>query len=147
MLNVRDLPRMRQFYEQVLGFPLWSQACHEHGPEPDPEGEPTIAFLTIAELETPLGRHGHPLLLALIDYRRHVFSRDRFDGHQQSTSTLNHLAFEIRPDRYAAERRRLETLGLEPRVVTFPGVRARALFFHDPEGNQLELICHDPAHT
>ena len=75
VLNVRDLPRMRQFYEDVLGFGLLSQACHEHGPEPDPEGEPTIAFLTIKELDTPLGRHGHPQLLALIDYRRHAFAR------------------------------------------------------------------------
>ena len=27
VLSVRDLPRMRQFYEDVLGFGLLSQAC------------------------------------------------------------------------------------------------------------------------
>ena len=72
-LNVCDLPRMRRFYEEVLGFPLLYQGCHEDGPEPDPAGEPTIAFLTIAEADTPLGRRGHPQILALIDYRRHAF--------------------------------------------------------------------------
>ena len=69
VLSVRDLPRMRQFYEEVLGLALLSQGCYENGVEPDAEGEPTIAFLTITELDTPLGRHGHPQLLALIDYR------------------------------------------------------------------------------
>ena len=144
VLSVRDLPRMRQFYEDVLGFPLLSQSCHEHAIEPDPDGEPTIAFLTITETETPLGRHGHPQLLALIDYRRHILAKDRFDGHEASKSTLNHLAFEIPPDRYEAERDRLTALGLRPQTMEFAGMRARALFFDDPEGNELELICHHP---
>ena len=144
-LSVRDLPAMRRFYQDVLGFELWHEACHETGPTPDPAGAPTITFLTISELDTPLGRHGHPLLLALIDYRRHVFARDRFDGLEPRRSTLNHLAFEIPPDRYGPERERLAALGLEPRPAEFPGTSARALFFHDPEGNLVELICHDPA--
>ena len=143
VLSVRDLPRMRQFYEDVLGFALLSQGCYENGVEPDAEGEPTIAFLTITELDTPLGRHGHPQLLALIDYQRHVFAKGQFDGHEPSKSTLNHLAFEIPPDRYEAERDRLEALGLKPRLMQFPDMSAHALFFHDPEGNVLELICHN----
>ena len=55
---------------------------------PDPEGEPTIAFLTIRETETPLGCNGHPELFVLIDYRRHVFAKAHFDGHEPRTSTL-----------------------------------------------------------
>jgi hypothetical protein len=47
VLNVRDLPKMRDFYKEVLGFKLLSEACHETGPEPDADGDPTIAFLTI----------------------------------------------------------------------------------------------------
>ncbi|MCY4029752.1 MAG: VOC family protein [Acidobacteria bacterium] len=143
-LNVRALPRMRQFYEEVLGFPLLYLGCHENGPEPDPAGEPTIAFLTIAEADTPLGRGGHPQILALIDYRRHAFAQGRFRGHEPSRSTFNHLAFEIPTERYEGERARLAALGLEPDARSLPGMSARSLFFDDPEGNQIELICPDP---
>jgi catechol-2,3-dioxygenase len=144
VLSVRDLASMRQFYQDVLGFELLSEACHETGSTPDPSGKPTIAFLTIKELDTPLGRHGHPQLLALIDYQRHVFAKDRFDGLEPRTSTLNHLAFEIPPDRYEVEHERLRALGLEPQPEQFTDMCARALFFHDPEGNLLELIYHEP---
>ena len=145
VLNVLDLPKMRRFYEDVLGFKLLSQACHENGPNPDPSGEPTIAFLTIRQSDTPLGRHGHPQLLALIDFARHNFAKGRFDGHNPRQSTLNHLAFEILPERYEAEKARLEKLGLNPRIVLFPGISARSLFFDDPEQNLLELICREVA--
>ncbi len=142
VLSVRDLARMRDFYQTVFGFPLMSQARHETGMEPDPGGEPTIVFLIIKPTQTPLGSHGHPQLLVLIDYRRHVFAKPRFDGHDTRRSTLNHLAFEIPPESFVAHQRRLEGLGLSPRVVEFPAMAARALFFDDPEGNLLELICH-----
>jgi catechol 2,3-dioxygenase-like lactoylglutathione lyase family enzyme len=143
VLNVRDLPRVRDFYRETLGFELLSETCHEKGPEPEPGGEPTIAFLTIRPVDTPLGRHGHPQLLALIDYQRHVFARARVAGLDPSRSTLNHLAFEIPPESYEAHKRRLEALGLSPRPISFPAMSARALFFNDPEDNVLELICHD----
>ena len=52
VLSVVDLPRMRRFYEEVLGFELLSQGCYTTGMEPDSEGDPTIAFLTIRETET-----------------------------------------------------------------------------------------------
>jgi catechol-2,3-dioxygenase len=142
VLNVRDLPKMRDFYQEVLGFKLLSEACHETGPEPDADGEPTITFLTIKGVDTPLGRHGHPQLLALIDFQRHVFAKETFDGHEPTRSTLNHLAFEIPPESYEAHKERLEAFGLHPRPVTFPAMTARALFFNDPEQNVLELICH-----
>ena len=143
VLSVRDLPRMRDFYRDVLGFQVLSEACHEHGPEPDPIGEPTIAFLTIRELDTPLGRHGHPQVLVLVDFQRHVFARERFDGHEPSRSTLNHLAFEIPPESWSYHQQRLHRLGLNPRPTAFPAMAARALFFEDPERNLLELICHE----
>jgi len=107
VLNVRDLPRMRDFYQEVLGFELLSEACHETGPEPDPHGEATIAFLTMKQVDTPLGRHGHPQLFVLIDFRRHVFAKEQFDGHEPTRSTLNHLAFEIPPENYEAHKERL----------------------------------------
>lgn len=149
VLSVRDLPRMREFYQEVMGFELFSQSAHpREGSDPglgasgDPEA-PTIAFLTIKPLDSPLGRHGHPQLLALIDFQRHIFAT-RFVGHEPSRSTLNHLAFEIPSHSYDDHRRRLESLGLAPRPSSFPDMNARALFFEDPEGNMLELICHAP---
>ena len=119
VLNVRDLPAMRDFYRTVLGFELLSEACHETGPEPDAGGKPTIAFLTVQALDTPLGRHGHPQLLALIDFRRHIFAKGNFLGHEPTQLTLNHLAFEIPPESYEAHKQRLEALGLSPREAYF----------------------------
>lgn len=144
VLSVRDLPTMREFYQRVLGFNLLSEACHEIDAQPNPDGEPTITFLIVRDVDTPLGRNGHPQLLALIDYQRHVFARTRFAGHDVTRSTLNHLAFEIPPDSYTAHRQRLTALGLNPSTSQFPAMNARALFFKDPEGNTLELICHHP---
>src|ERR1700683_1996655 len=142
VLNVNDLGKMRDFYREVLGFQLLSEACHETGPDPDAGGQPTIAFLTIKPLDTPLGRHGHPQLLALIDFRRHAFAKGRFDGHEPTRSTLNHLAFESPPESYDDYKERLEALSLSPRMVAFPNMNARALCFEDPEQNLLELISH-----
>ncbi|MGR3344012.1 MAG: VOC family protein [Paracoccaceae bacterium] len=143
VLSVRNLPLMRDFYREVLCFTLLNEACHDKGVEPTPDGTPTISFLTIKEVDTPLGTHGHPQLFVLIDFQRHIFTKARFTGHDPTKSTLNHLAFEIPPESYEVHKKRLETLGLTPRVAEFPSMAAKALFFNDPEGNVLELICHD----
>ena len=140
VLSVADLPLMRGFYHRVLGFPIHSEASLEQEGPADPDGEPTISFLTIKELDTPLGPL-HPQLLALIDYRRHVHARKRLIGHDVHRTTLNHLAFEIPPDSYDAHLARLKQLQLNPVESEFPAMNARAIFFKDPEGNTLELIC------
>ncbi len=144
VLSVRDLPGMRDFYQSVLGFPILSESCHETDGEADPRGEPTITFLTIRPLDTPLGRNGHPQLLVLIDYQRHFSARSRLIGHDVRRSTLNHLAFEIPLASYGAHFERLTNLGMSLTESVFGHMRARAMFFQDPEGNVLEFICHDP---
>ncbi|MEM6702773.1 MAG: VOC family protein [Acidobacteriota bacterium] len=141
VLNVADLPAMRRFYREVMGFPVLSEACHTTGIEPDAEGEPTICFLTMFAADSPLGRAGHPQLLVLIDAARHVFARERFRETTASSSTLNHLAWEIAAETFEEHRAFLEEHGLSPREIEFPAMGARALFFEDPEGNELELIC------
>ncbi len=125
-----------------LGFPLHSELSMEASVA-DPNGEPTISFLTICETDTPLGRGGHPQLLALIDYRRHVYARERFVGHDATQSTLNHLAFEVPQESFDDHAKRLGKLGVDLSFSDFPAMNARAMFFKDPEGNVLELICHD----
>ena len=140
VLSVADLPAMRGFYSRILGFPVHSEKSMETE-TPDPNGEPTISFLTISRHDTPLTRAGHPQFLALIDYQRHVYARGRIAGHDVSQSTLNHLAFEIPPDSYDEHKANLENAGLDVFKSQFPTFGARALFFKDPEGNTLELIC------
>ena len=146
VLSVRDLPAMRGFYRDVLGFPVHGEASHTVGAEPDADGPPTICFLTIGDTDTPLGRSGkHPCLLVLIDHVRHVFARGRLQGHDVTRSTLNHLAFEIPIDAFEDHAARLRAHGLDVTCSRFPAMSARAMFFNDPEGNRLELIAHDPA--
>ena len=134
VINVDDIGRARAFYETVLGVQLHSQF---------PAEDPTIVFLTLAELDSSLGRGGHPQLLALIDPHRHPPARRRFRGLDVTVSSLNHLAFEIEPDAYEPEKQRLAALGLTIHEERFPHMHAKALFFQDPEGNTLEFICHD----
>jgi catechol 2,3-dioxygenase-like lactoylglutathione lyase family enzyme len=131
VLNVTDIESMSRFYQDVLGFPEFARF---------PEEEPTIIFLTIAPLDTPLGKT-HPQLLALIDPARHTPVHGRFESPAARTSTLNHLAFEIHPHNYDAEFERLESGGLSPKATRFEWLSAKAIFFSDPEGNTLELIC------
>lgn len=140
-LSVANLPAMRDFYVRVLGFALHSES--RFAGEDDKDESPTISFLIIAQMQTPLGQNGHPQLLALIDFRRHEFAKSRFDGQDIRRSTLNHLAFEILPENYESEFQRLDALGLSPARTKFPDLNAKAIFFRDPEGNTLELICHD----
>ncbi len=140
VLSVVDLPRMREFYATVLGFPVHSEVSMEQE-TPDPNGEPTISFLTISEPNTLLTKAGHPQFLVLIDHKRHVFARRRLVGHDVTRSTLNHLAFEIPPGTYGEHKANLESAGLAVTESEFPTFGATALFFRDPEGNTLELIC------
>jgi catechol 2,3-dioxygenase-like lactoylglutathione lyase family enzyme len=135
VLNAHDLPAMTAFYRDVLGFRPYSQF---------PESDPTIVFLTVADLASPLGRGGHGQLFALVDAARHVHTRDAYRGIDSARSTLNHLAFEIDPADFDAEKARLEGLGFAVTAREFPHMQARGMFFRDPEDNLIELICHHP---
>ncbi|QYK54283.1 MAG: VOC family protein [Fimbriimonadaceae bacterium] len=145
VLNVRDLPKMKAFYQQVLGFSLVSEGNYED--PPNPNADPTITFLQIQPTSTPLGQNGHPVLLALIDSARHAAAKARFKVLKIEHSTLNHLAFEIPPETYQAHLNRLAELGLNPVEAEFKNMLAKAMFFRDPEDNSIELICHHPAAT
>ena len=134
VINVNEIMAMQEFYERVLGFEFFKQY---------PETEPTIIFLKINDLDSPLGRGGHPQLFVLIDPHRHPPAQKRFRGIDSGVSTFNHVAFEISPQELETEKKRLEDFGLDVRLERFPDMNARALFFTDPEGNVLEFICHD----
>ena len=140
VLSVKDLSLMRQFYIETMGFPLFSESRHASSYDLE-EGDPTIVFLKIADLPPPFGNK-HPQLLVLIDVNHHAAAKERFQGHDVKQSTLNHLAFQIEPETYDAHLSRLQSLDLNPAEVRFPRMDSKAIFFEDPEGNLLELICH-----
>ena len=141
VLSVADLPKMRAFYTQIMGFHLHSEVSMETTVA-NPDGEPTITFLTICNTDTPLNRGGHPQMLVLIDYRRHIHAKQRIFGHDVRRSTLNHLAFEIPSESFDDYVTLLKEMKIDLTFSDFPAFNARAMFFKDPEGNVLELICH-----
>ena len=128
-LSVKDLPRSVAFYQEVLGLEMV-------------RAYPTIVFLKVGELDSPLGRGGHPQLLVLFDRQVQL---------DIALTTLDHIAFEISLEQYPTERQRLQQFGVELTERIWQGeyawLRARSLFFDDPDGNTIELIAHDPSAT
>ena len=124
--RVTDLPRAVAFYREVLGLEIV-------------RAYPTMVFLKAGELDSPLGRGGHPQLLVLFDRQVQL---------DIALTTLDHIAFEIPLEHFQAECERLQQLGLEVSEQIWRGeyawLRARSLFFDDPDGNTIELIAHDP---
>ena len=115
-LRVNNLERMKRFYQEVLGFEVLGEF-------------PTAALLKIAA-----GYAGHTQVLGLFD---------RSVSVDQERTTVDHIAFTIGLPDYDSERKRLETLGLNVEVKEHQWVNWRSLYFHDPEGNQVELVCYD----
>jgi catechol 2,3-dioxygenase-like lactoylglutathione lyase family enzyme len=125
-LRVTDLPRAVAFYQKVLGLETV-------------RAYPAMAFLKAGELDSPLGHGGHPQLLVLFDRQVQLAI---------ALTTLDHLAFEILLEQVPTERERLQQMGLEVIERIWQGeyawLRARSLFFDDPDGNTIEFIAHDP---
>ena len=68
---------------------------------------------------------------------------DRSVSVDQERTTVDHIAFTIGLPDYDSERKRLETLGLNVETKEHEWVKWRSLYFHDPEGNRVELVCYD----
>jgi catechol-2,3-dioxygenase len=115
-LRVNNLPQMKRFYQDVLGLELLGEFS-------------TAALLKIAD-----GYGGHTQVLGLFDRSVPV-------GPQHTT--VDHIAFTIALEDYESERRRLEALGLDVEVTNHDWVKWRSIYFHDPEGNLVELVCYD----
>ena len=120
VLNVHDLDRAVQFYRDVLGLEVISP----------PERKNPI-FLRAGAAAV-----GIPQMIVLVqmppELASQPFSRPR---------SLHHLALEIAPEDFDAERARLEALGYTLRTGQHPVLPSRTLYLDDPEGNEVELIC------
>jgi catechol 2,3-dioxygenase len=120
-LRVRDLGAMRAFYEDVVGLEVLGTFPH-------------AVFFRIAD-----GVAGHTQVLVLFD-------RSPLPAEEEpapARTTLDHLAFGIAREDYAAELMRLEGLGLAVRTAEHAWVHWRSLYVSDPEGNLVEWVCYD----
>jgi catechol-2,3-dioxygenase len=122
-LRVNDLDLMQEFYEKIIGLELLQRF-------------PKSAFFKIAE-----GHAGHTQILALFDRKE----RPDYKGLSATQTTVDHFAFTIEMRDYEPEKRRLEALGLEVSLAEHSWVHWRSLYVHDPEGNEVELVCYDPS--
>ena len=120
-LRVRDLDAMQAFYQDVVGLDLM-------------ERFETIAFFRIAE-----GFGGHTQVLALFDRS----AQAGYAAPEARRTSVDHIAFTIMLEDYAAQKARLESLGLAVTTMTHDWVHWRSLYFFDPEGNELEFVCYD----
>ena len=110
-LNSRDLGRSVEFYCRVLGF-------HEIP-------RPGFSFAG-----SWLYRDGLGMVLHLIQDANFNPPRDHIESRK------NHLAFRADVD---TSRERLREHGIEFAEHTLPDYGYRQLFFHDPDGNVIEL--------
>ena len=122
-LRVSDLDSTQRLYREVVGLELLRRFEH-------------AAFFRIAE-----GYGGHTQVLALFDRS----AQPGYSGLSREGTTVDHLAFEIGLADFAAEKGRLEGLGLAVETAEHAWVGWRSLYFTDPEGHTAEFVCHDPA--
>jgi catechol-2,3-dioxygenase len=109
------------FYHDLLGFQQIS-----------PVEMPNI-FLKISE-----GHAGIPQMLVLVPKPADIAAKPF--GYQ-----LHHLAFELPADKFDAQRQALVTAGYEPRGGVHPVLASRTMYVDDPDGNEVEFICHLPS--
>ncbi len=124
-IRVTDLAKMQQFYEEVLGLEVLRH-------------EKNFVFYKIAE-----GYAGHPQVLNLFDAADRWLIESKSDQLSPGHTTLHHIALNIALGDYEAEKNRLEGLGVNVFSTVHEWLHVRSLYFPDPEGNLIELVCYD----
>ena len=139
-LVVQDLERMTDFYRDVLGLSVTKRVTIS--------GDWVSATVGLADvhadvvyLDLPAGPR-----IELIRYNRPAFPRPA-DAGKPNAPGIRHLAFKVDDIDASAERLRRAGVKLFSAVQRVPdtqvtyagGIRKRLVYFHDPEGNLLEL--------
>jgi catechol-2,3-dioxygenase len=124
-IRVKDLDAMHKFYEEVVGLDVLRR-------------DESFVFFKIAE-----GYGGHSQNLALFDATNRISLVTKSLELSPEQTTLHHIALNISLEDYETEKRRLEGLGLKVQATEHAWLHVRSLYFADPEGNMLELVCYD----
>ncbi len=132
-LRVHDLEAMRRFYEEVIGFEILREID---------ENEGKCVFYAVGAGNPQGGRCEN---MALFEEAMMGWStRTKSPQIDPKQTTLHHLAFNISPDNFESEKRRLEDLGIEIiRSGTSSWMHARMFYFTDPEGNLIEYRSYE----
>ena len=107
------------FYRDLLGLETVS-----------PPTLPNV-FLKVGE-----GSASIPQMIVLVPKSDEIKARP--SGYQ-----LNHLAFELAPEDFDAQHALLVAAGYQPRSGRHPVFPSRTMYIDDPDGNEVEFICHD----
>lgn len=118
VLWTEDKQRALAFYRDLLGLEVIS-----------PPTLPNV-FLKVSE-----GRAGIPQMLVLVPKSEEIMAKP--SGYQ-----LNHLAFELPQDAFDAQHAALLAAGFQPRDGKHPVFASRTMYIDDPDGNEVEFICH-----
>jgi len=124
-IRVKELDAMHKFYEEVLGLEVLRR-------------EDSFVFFKIAP-----GYGGHSQNLALFRADNRVFLVNKSPRLSSRQSTLHHIALNVALEDFESELRRLEGLGLRVNATVHEWLHVRSMYFADPEGNLLELVCYD----
>ena len=117
-LRVNQLKEMKLFYQKILGFRLIGE------------------FPSAALLGFGFGSGAQVQLLGLLQ---------RSVAAGRGGKATGHIAFIMPTPDCEMERQRLEGLGQSVDASRHEGIWKQSLCLRDPEGNQVELLCCDPA--
>ena len=120
-LRVDNLDIMQKFYEQAVGLEVLNRSDD-------------AVFFKVAD-----GYGGHSQVLVLFDRSK----QPGYSGIDAAKSTVDHIALEIDLADFEAEKNRLEGMGILLTTAEHSWVHWRSLYFKDPEGNEVELVCYD----
>lgn len=138
-LVVRDLAGMTRFYRDVLGLKVTKEVTIS-GQWIDEVVGLTDVLADVVYLDLETGSR-----IELIAYRRPV--GQQADINDANTPGIRHLAFRVSDIDAMAVKLRDFGVSLGSEIATVPqtqvsyadGARKRLVYFHDPEGNLLEL--------